>query len=158
MTVWERRDLPVLKALATTEDEHIRIGFMSVHPGMMSEHLGVDLDGAEIHDAILTLLDVGYVEVTDVRYETGPGAMFTGLRVTGRGQQALGEWPLFDEIASPETLAALLERLAEEAPTAEEAESMQTAATYVRTVGGVALRALATGALAQVARIAMGFG
>jgi len=158
MTVWERRDFPVLKALATSEDENVKSGFLSVHAGMQSEYLGLDFDGAEIHDAILALLDVGYVEVTDVRPETGPGMMFLGLRVTGRGQQALGEWPLFDEIASPETLAALLERLAEEAPTDEEAENMRTAANYVRSVGGGALRALATGALAQAARIALGFG
>jgi hypothetical protein len=156
MTVWERRDLPVLEALATSHDEHVRSGFVSVRAGAPSEHLGVELDGAEIHDAILALADAGYVEATNVSYETGFGAIFTGLRVTGRGQQALGEWPLFDEIASPDRLAALLERLAQEAPTEEEAANMRKAADYARTVGAQTLRALATGALARLARIAMG--
>ena len=158
MTVWERRDLPVLQALATSRDDNVRSGFVSLHPGTQSEHLGLDLDGAEIHDAILALADAGYVEAANLSYETGPGAIFTGLRVTGRGQQALGEWPLFAEITSPDTLAVLLERLAEEAPTDEEAASMRAAAGYARTVGAGALRALASGALAQLARVAMGFG
>jgi hypothetical protein len=158
MTVWEQRDLPVLRALATSEDDQVRSGFVSVRVGGPGEHLGLDLDGAAVHDAILALADAGYVEAANLSYETGPGAIFTGLRVTGRGQQALGEWPLFVEIASPDTLALLLERLAEEAPTEEEAANMRKAADYVRSVAGGALRALATGALAQAARIALGFG
>ena len=60
--------------------------------------------------------------------------MITHFQVTGRGQQALGEWPLFDQIASPETLALLLERLAEEAPSDEEANNLRKAATYARSL------------------------
>lgn len=82
-----------------------------------------------------------YVEFR-VQHETGPGAHFTQLAVTGRGQQALGEWPLFDTIASPETLALFSERFSEEAPTDEEAENMRRAARYIRTLSGATLRAL----------------
>lgn len=157
MTVWEGRDLPVLRGLATTEDPDVRWGFVVVNQ-QLAETLSVDLGPAEIHDAILALADVGYVEANDVKYNPGPGAIFTGLRVTGRGQQALGEWPLFDEIASPETLALLLERLAEEAPTDEEAENLRRTARFVRSVAAGSLRALATGAASQLAKIALGLG
>ena len=94
MTVWERRDLPVLQALVSSDDEHLSHGFL--HLTERGENsLGLDLTAGEVHDAILTLADAGYVEGDDVTYETGPGAMFTRLRVTGRGQQALGEWPFW---------------------------------------------------------------
>jgi hypothetical protein len=102
-------------------------------------------------------MDAGYVDA-NLFLETGPGASFTSLRVTGRGLQALGEWPLFDEIASPATLAALLERLAEEAPTNEEASNMRVAAEYVGSLGESLVRSVATGALAQLARTMIGFG
>jgi hypothetical protein len=144
----------VLRALATDADEDLRHGFLHVGRGGRGETLGLDLDGHQIHDAILTLLDMDYVEA-QVQYESGPGASFTHLRVTGRGQQALGEWPLFDEIASPDTLALFLERLAEEAPTDEEESNLRRAAVYIRNLGVPALRALAVGAIAHAARAAL---
>jgi hypothetical protein len=154
MTTWERRDLPVLRALATSTDSNLRHGILSVGPQRV-EALEVELDGLEVHDSVLTLADVGYVQAGR-QYESGAGATFTHLHVTGRGQQALGEWPLFDEIASPQTLALLLERLAEEAPSEEEAENMRRAAKYARTVGAGALRALMVGATSQLAKVALG--
>lgn len=154
MTVWERRDLSVLQALATS-DEHLLHGFL--HLSVRDENpLGLDLTAGDVHDAVLTLGDIGYVDA--VTYETGPGAMFTQLRVTGRGQQALGEWPSFDEIASPETLALLLERLAEEAPSDEEADNLRRAARYARSVGAASLRAVAVGTLSQLAKLGLGLG
>jgi hypothetical protein len=152
VTVWERRDLPVLRALASSDDDNLRHGFLDL---TNDNPLGLELDAGEIHDAILALGDAGYVD-GDVQYETGPGALFTRLRVTGRGQQALGEWPLFDEIASPNTLALLLERLAEEAPTDEEAENLRRAARYVRSLGAASLRSLAIAALSQLAKAGLG--
>lgn len=156
MTVWEHRDLPVLAALAASDDENLRHGFLSLGEAGSSQ-LDLDLTAGEIHDAILALGDAGYVD-GDVKYHTGPGALFTQLRLTGRGQQALGEWPLFDEIASPETLALLLERLAEEAPSEEEASNLRRAASYARSLGSASLRAVAVGALAQLARGQLGLG
>lgn len=157
MTVWERRDLPVLRALTTSDDTYVREGHLTIGHGRGKEALGLDLTDGEIYDSILTLGDAGYVDFR-VQLETGPGAHFTSLTVEGRGQQALGEWPLFDTIASPETLALLLERLAEEAPTDEEADNMRRAATYVRKLGGPALQAFVTGAMATLARGMMGIG
>lgn len=155
-SIWERRDLPVLQTLATSDDSGLRAGFLSLSdtPG---GHFGLDLTGGEIHDAILALEDAGYVEAR-VTYESGPSPVFTQLRVTGRGQQALGEWPLFDEIASPETLALLLERLAEEAPSEEEGTNLRQAARYARSLGAASLRAVAIGALSQLAKGQLGLG
>lgn len=152
MTVWERRDLPVLQALATSDESD---GFLSVMRSG-SAPLPVELAPAEIHEAILALGDADYVEFR-VQY-SGGGAIFTQLRVTGRGHQALGEWPLFDEISSPETLALLLERLAEEAPTEEEATNLRRAARYARSLGAASLRAVVIGALSQLAKAELGLG
>ena len=156
MTIWERRDFPVLQALAKSTDEDLREGFLSLG-GTGGKRLGLDdLADDEIHDAILTLGDAGYVEAR-VEYHTGGGAIFTHLRLTGRGLQALGEWPLFDEISSPETLAMLLEHLAEEAPSDEEEANLRRAARYARSVSASTLKAAAVGATSQLARIALGF-
>jgi hypothetical protein len=154
LTVWERRDLPVLRALATSDDRNLQHGLLHLGAGA-TDPLGLDLPNGDVHDAILALSDADYVE-GQVQYETGPGAIFTHLRVTGRGQQALGQWPLFDNVASPETLALLLERLAEEAPTDEEAANMRRAARYARTLGGAAVRAALTAATTQLVRAAAG--
>lgn len=156
MTVWERRDFPVLQALATSTDRNLQHGFLHLGAGSPNP-LGLELSVGDVHDAVLALADAGYVEA-QLQYETGPGAMFTHLRVTGRGQQALGQWPLFDRVASPETLALLLERLAEEAATDEEAESLRRAAGYARRLGATALRAALTAATSQLVRAAAGLG
>jgi hypothetical protein len=157
VTIWERRDLPVLRALATSDDTYVSEGYVMLGHGRGQQLLKLELKDGEIHDAILTLGDAGYVQY-EVGYTTGPGATFTHVAVTGRGQQALGEWPLFDTIASPETLALMLERLADEAPTDEEAANMRRAAGYVRTLSGAAVRAFATGAIAAIVRGALGLG
>jgi hypothetical protein len=155
MTLWESRDLPVLRALATTDDDHVRAGFLFLRE-QQTDVLRIGLTGAEVYEATLALADADYI--TCLLDNEAPGrAAFTRLRVTGRGQQALGEWPLFDHIASPETLALLLERLAETA-TDEEATNLRRAASYARRIGGASLRAAATGVLAQLARVAVGLG
>jgi hypothetical protein len=152
MTVWERRDYPVLHALANSDDENLRHGFLSA-----AEQLGLEMTPGDLHDALLALADADYIDV-QVGYESGPSALFTHLQVTGRGQQALGQWPLFDEIASPETLAMLLEHLAAEAATSEEESNLRRAADYVRGVSAATLRALVIGVVAQLAKSGLGLG
>lgn len=155
MTVWERRDLPTLQLLATSDDEDLRNGFVSVGR-REKQPLGTALAPGEFHDAMLALRDAGYIDA-ELRYSSGPTAEFTHFGVTGRGQQALGQWPLF-EIASPETLALLLETLAEEAPTDEEAGNLRLAARYVRGLGAGAVRAAVVGAASHLARLGLGLG
>jgi hypothetical protein len=144
----------VLQALAASEDENVRQGFVHVDRGD-PQPLGLELPVREVHDAILTLGDAGYIE-GELQRE-GPDSVFvTHFQVTGRGQQALGEWPLFDELASPATLALLLERLAEEAASPAEAQSLQRAARYAGGLTASTLRAAAVAALAHVARVHLG--
>ena len=155
MTTWENRDLPVLRALATTDDENVRNGFLMLRLGRTGT-LELSLADQEIHEAVLVLADVGYVEGNEPSYDTGGGATFTRFRVTGRGQQALGQWPLFHDLISPETMAELLDRLAEEAPSDEESENLRRAANYIRKVSSGVVRAAGTAATSQLLRNALG--
>jgi hypothetical protein len=156
MTVWERRDLPVLRALATSEDENVRQGFLDLSADQ-ERPLGLEMTTADAYEAVLTLRDAGYIE-GELQHEGGHGALVTNFQVTGRGQQALGEWPWFDELASPATLALLLERLAEEASSPAEAGSLRRAANYARGLTGSTLRAATIATFAHVARIHLGLG
>jgi hypothetical protein len=151
----ERRDLPVLQALATSDDRNVRHGHL--HLSADERPLGLDLKTEEVYQAVLTLADAGYID-GDLQHEGGSSALISQFQVTGRGHQALGEWPLFDQLASPETLALLLERLAEEAPTNEEAGNLRRAATHVRGLAAPTLRSTAVGALAYLARAHLGLG
>jgi len=136
---------------------YVRDGYVMLGRGQGSKTLGLELSDGEIHDAILTLQDAIYVDFNSYR-ESRNGAHFTNFAITGRGQQALGEWPLFDTIVSPETLALMLERLAEEAPTDEEAGSLRLAAAYVRTLSGATLRAFVSQAMSAAIRGSLGLG
>ena len=116
MSVFSDRALPVLQALASSDDEHVKAGFLTVGHGRAATSLGVPLEDGVIHDTLLALGDVDYVEWSGIAYETGPGAHFHGLRVTGRGQQVLGQWPFFELMITPSTLALTVDRLVEAAP------------------------------------------
>jgi hypothetical protein len=61
MTLWERRDLPVLRALATTDNEDVRQGYLHLS-SEQERPLGLDLTTREVYDALLTLDDAGYIE------------------------------------------------------------------------------------------------
>jgi hypothetical protein len=73
MTVWEARDLPVLTALATSDDPALREGFLRIGDSV-DDVLGIDLSAGQVHDAILTLQDAGYVEA-ELSYSGGPTAV-----------------------------------------------------------------------------------
>jgi hypothetical protein len=155
MTIWERRDFPVLQALATSDDEDIRQGVLQLDAE--KKPVGLDLSIEEIYDAVLVLADAGYIQ-GKLQHESGSSILITHFQVTGRGQQALGEWPLFDQLASPETLALLLDRLAEEAPTDEEAGNLRRAAQYARGLAASTVRAALIGAATHLARHYAGVG
>ena len=90
VSFWDRCALPVLAAVADAPDPTVAAGFISLGRGRGVRTLGVDLEDQQIVQALLALGDAGYVSWNSLTYETGPGASFAGLRVTGRGQQALG--------------------------------------------------------------------
>ena len=113
---WERSALPVLQALAGCEDQRVRDGIIGLGHGRGAQALGIEMDDGELHDALMALADVDYIHIEDVQYESGGGAIVVGARVTGRGMQALGQWPSLQAAMSPVTLVAVLERLGDYAP------------------------------------------
>jgi hypothetical protein len=139
MTQWERRDYRALRALVETDNDDVRSGYLGLSGGRQRGTLGLDLSDGEIHDSLLTLGEAGYVHF-DRSLSSGAHATFTHLEVTGAGYQALGEWPFFTEV-TPATLAEMLERFADEAPTEEEAGNARRAADYVRRLSGDAFKA-----------------
>jgi hypothetical protein len=147
--------MPMLQALANPGDPRVRDGYLSLGRGRAEKSLGLGLPDEIVHDTILQLADADYVEYKALDYEIPNGASFTGLRVTGRGMQVLGEWPRFELLVSPLTLAALLEVLAEYAPE-EEAKEMKRAASFVKRVAGTTLKGLTLGAGSQLLRGALG--
>jgi hypothetical protein len=91
---WTDRALPVLRALEKPSDARVRDGFLSIGRGRAEKNLGVELSDDVAHDTILQLHDAGYVEFNNISYESGGGAHFSGLHITGRGLQVLGQWSL----------------------------------------------------------------
>ena len=154
MSVWTERDLPVLEALTNAPTEETRHGFLSLGDGA-GESLGLELDDAVIHDALLTLRDADYLAF-EIGYESGGGAMITHLAITGPGMQALGEWPLFDAATSPATIALLLEQLAPEAPSEQESTNLRKAAGYIGKLAPATFRQLAVGAVTAAVKAQMG--
>ena len=86
----------------------------------------------------------------------GGGRFRQGFFVTGAGKQVLGDWPRFDALGQPQELAAVLDRLAEYAPTQEEATNYRRAASVLRRIAPPVLGALVKGALGAAARGALG--
>lgn len=152
---WTDRALPLLRALEAPNDAHLRDGFLSLGRGRAEKNLGIALSDDAAHDTILQLSDAGYVGFKNLSYESGGGAHISGLHITGRGLQVLGEWPRFEAIVSPLTLAALLEALAEYA-SADEAPEMKRAASFVRDIAGTTLKSLAIGVGSQLLKGALG--
>lgn len=147
MTLWQRRDYPVLRGLADSNDEGVRAGYLDLNASRKSGTLELDLSDSEIHDALLTLGEADYVHF-QLHPESGFGAMFTHLQVTGAGYQALGEWPFFTEV-TPATLAEMLEHFAAEAPSDDEAANARRAAEYVRRLSGDAFKAAVKTVIAE---------
>ena len=114
--------------------------------------LGLDLPEEALELAILTLGDADYVSG-----ELEANFGFTHLHVTGRGMQALGQWPWLSD-SSPATIAALLERLADEAPTPEESDNARRAANYVRTLPVAVLTSVFRTVMVEGAQAAIRLG
>lgn len=152
MTTWERRDRPALEALARPGT--VEGGFLVVEKHGETDKLGIGLTNAETYDALLVLMDAGYVS-GEVDPPGGGGAIFKQLLVTGRGMQALGEWPWFSE-PSPTTIAALIERLSEETSNEAEARDAHKAASYIASVGADTLKAAVAAAGSSLIRGSLG--
>jgi hypothetical protein len=152
VTTWDDSDLPVLHALATTDHHEIRDGYLILSENTGREKLGLDLSEEEVERAVLTLGDAEYVAG-----KVNPGFGFTYFHVTGRGMQALGQWPSFSD-SSPATIAALLDRFADEAPTAEEGDNARRAASYVRTLEPAVVTSVLRTVMVEGAKAALRLG
>lgn len=152
---WDERALPVLQALRTRDAAYGAASAIKLVKGHGND-LGLALPAGVIQDTILQLTEAGYVEC-DVTHEIGGGhgMIFAGPRVTGRGLQVLGEWPRFEVMISPATLATLIDTLAEYA-TPDDAEQMHQAAGVVRRMATAGLRSVVFGAGGQLLRHALG--
>jgi len=154
MSLWSERDEPVLRWLEANPPFG---GFLSTNQfSQQPDQRLPDLTQAEFHRAVLTLHDAGYLSYEARTPQGGGGVSFSHFLVTGAGKQALGLWPRFDALGSPGELAAILEALAENAPTQEEASNLKRAAGAVRRAAPAVIRGLAEAGLSAVARHTLG--
>ena len=154
MSLWTTRDQPVLRHLAEHPPQHNILWTRSRSDEPRAE-LPV-VSEREFHRSILTLADAGYVAYSKAEYEGGGGCAFEGFQVTGAGMQALGLWPMFDELGSPAQLAALLDALGRDAATEEERTNLQRAAAAGRRSAPDVVRAALTGGISAVVRAHLG--
>lgn len=154
-THWESVALPVLQRLVEKEDALRERGLLQLGLGQDgAKWLGLDLSDGELFDTLYQLQDLGYVSF-DVTLESGPGALFLDLHLTGRGLQVLGEWPRFEAWASPATLAAFATQLAQfVAP--DDRTRLERAAAYLRSQAPATIRGAAIAAGSQLVRNVLG--
>jgi hypothetical protein len=155
MSLWSERDEPALRWLADNPPRAniLRTNWMSDEP-----HEGVPaLTQAHFHKAVETLDDAGYVAGVTGDAPSGGWVSWTHFQVTGAGKQALGLWPRFDALAEPGELADILEALADNAPTEEQAGYLRRAAAAVRRAAPGVIRGIAVAGLGAGARSLLGF-
>jgi hypothetical protein len=130
VTLWDERDKPVLRWLVENPP---RANMLTTHKSGTARHEGVpSLTQAQVHASVEVLYDAGYVASDEPQGAGGGGVHWTHFQVTGAGKQALGLWPRFDALGSPGELADILEALARNAPTEEEASNLKRAAAAIR--------------------------
>ena len=154
MSLWTTRDEPVLRHLAEHPPQDNAVWTHSRRDEPRPELPAVT--EREFHRSMLVLGDAGYVAYEDGRYDGGGGCVFTHFQVTGAGMQALGLWPMFDELGSPAQLAALLDAIAHDAATEEERTNLQRAASAVRRSAPDVVRAALSGGISAIVRAHLG--
>jgi hypothetical protein len=156
VSAWEEQALPILRVLRDPQDAYLKDGFLSVGRGEGARALHLEMDEGVLFETLFQLRDLRYVEFSDPEYDSGPGASFSDLRITGRGLQVLGEWPRFEAIVSPATLAEAVDRFAEFAPDDEQRTGFRRVADYLRAKGAGTLRTTAITVGVQLVRSAVG--
>lgn len=150
MSVWTERDFVVLRYL---HDHPPRDGYFSTNWTSKKPHPDLpQLTEQDVHVAIETLDDEGLIQYRNDHWNASGGVHWIDLQVSGAGLQALGQWPVFDALGSPEELGQLLDALADIAATDEEENNLRKAAATARSKGREALQSLAAGAIGAVVR------
>ena len=151
MSLWANRDLPVLRFLHDHPPYH---GMLETNRLSEKPHSDLlQLTEQDVHLAVQTLHDAGYVDFVNRESESSGGVLWQDILVTGAGKQVLGEWPLFEALGSPAELAAILDRLAEMAATDEEESNLRKAASSARERGVDGLKTLTAGVLGAYVRL-----
>jgi hypothetical protein len=91
------------------------------------------LDERLVDDALMRLQGHGLVD--GKRDEFSAFAVWSRLRITGRGQQVLGEWPELDRLNSAEGLRLLLNRMADETEDADERSGLKRLIGFMGSIG-----------------------
>lgn len=144
MTLWDERDRPVLRSLLEDPPAGgvLRIYSLSDTPYEPSP----GLTQAQVYRAVETLRDASYLSGDPGRWSSRSAYTFTRVQVTGPGKQALGLWPRFSALGEPSEFATILDALADNAPTQEQAGNLRRAASAVRRAAPSVVRGLdATG-------------
>jgi hypothetical protein len=154
MSLWRTRDEPVLRHLAEHPPEYSILWTQSRSDALRPGVPGVS--EREFHRSVIVLSDAGYVSYRLVEPDGGGGCNFQDFQVTGSGMQALGLWPMFDELGSPGQLAALLDALGRNAATEEERTNLQRTASAVRRSAPDVVRAALAGGIGALVRAHVG--
>jgi hypothetical protein len=148
MSTWTESDEPVLRWLQEQgssflpETWHLQLGLRdSVEPS--DEAPGLN---SEQMDQALTRL-LGHGLIAGRRQETIGYASWSGLRITARALQVLGEWPDLDQLTSAVGMKMLLNELAKSAADPEDQGALRRMVGIIGEVGeGIALSTLNTAA------------
>jgi hypothetical protein len=148
MSTWIESDEPTLRWLREQgssflpETWILRLGLrQSVEPA--AEVPSLD---SEQMDRALTRLH-GHGLIDGRRQEAIGFASWSGLRLTARGMQVLGEWPDLDQLTSAVGIKMLLDELAKSAADTDDQGALRRMVGVIGEVGeGVALNALNTAA------------
>lgn len=148
MSTWIESDEPVLRWLREQgssflpETWNLKLGLRdSVEPP--DEVSG--LNSEQMDQALTRLFEHGLLDGR--RQETIGYAFWSGLRMTARGMQILGEWPDLDQLTSAVGLKMLLKELAKSATNTEDQGALRRMVGIVGEVGeGIALSTLNTAA------------
>jgi hypothetical protein len=107
------------------------------------------LDERQVDGALIRLNDDGLID--GKRQDYMALAVWSRLRVTGRGLQVLGEWPELDRLNSAEGLRLLLDRMADEIEDPEERSRMKRLIGFLGSIGdGVVEKTLNDAAAAGI--------
>jgi hypothetical protein len=148
MSTWIESDEPTLRWLREQGSSFLpetwifRLGLrQSVEPAAEVP----SLDSEQMDRALTRLYEHGLIDGR--RQEAIGFASWSGLRVTARGMQVLGEWPDLDQLTSAVGMKMLLDELAKSAPDVEDQGALRRMVGVVGEIGeGVALNALNTAA------------
>lgn len=154
MSAWSERDLRVLRWLHDSPPEH---GMLSTNWMSEGDHPALPgLSERDVHVSVETLADAGLVNYSTQNPESSGGVYWAHFQVSGTGLQAIGEWPAFEMLETPEGLGRLLEAFADMAPTDEEEGNLRSAAATVRSKAPEAVRGLASAVFSGLIRAHIG--